>query len=417
MAGGAHVAARWRWRTACQVFIASVMTLNLSELEVRASNGARGDNMRQIDIRVLRMLLASIVCIASLQIVSEAQPANYRAIFVDRLSRLQSVIVTFHQETFLTPPPEIVKENNRVAVPGNRAGPGRVREGLFVINGRFAFLNGNARYDDTCDPITVKRFETEGEPFHRKEIFSFARDRAEEFIEHAPSRHQVGGIFDHKDLPNEYPIDLALGLRCGYEQWLTESVINSATFEVAPEGLVVMRIKDSEDDKLEYHWAVDSHNSNALVRFWASRGSTVLTDINCSSFTLHDGLALPEAVRAVYNSTRGGKLSVVRTVTVNSIKYDLGSSDNIVAKYYIEYPAGALVTDMRLKVPMRAATTRSFSDKEIYLAAAARDARSRPLPQRSGRTKWWIGVWALLLLTLCWYWLQRSRNRSQGTRG
>lgn len=173
---------------------------------------------------------------------------------------------------------------------------------------------------------------------------------------------------------------------------------------------MVMRVRSGADPQTEYVWELDPKHSNALVRFKMLQGGEVLDEITASDFEVQDGVALPRNAREVDRWLRHGKIVVVQTGTLSAIRCLLGSPDNVPALYHIEYPAGALVTDMRLKVPMRAATTRAFSDRDVYLAAVARDSRSRPIPAQTKLTRWWI-LGGIVLGCMCaWYGLRRLRR-------
>ncbi|HZL36363.1 MAG TPA: hypothetical protein VFC78_13675 [Tepidisphaeraceae bacterium] len=286
-------------------------------------------------------------------------------------------------------------------------GPLHGQKGLYVELGEFNFLQGRALYDVSYAPETVRRLQSEDETFIKRTAKAYTLERAESLVEHSRTGHVAGIITDQARLPNEWPIDIALGLRCGFDQtWLDESRLKQARFTEIPSGNVAMLLED-ESHVVEYRWELDPRLRYAIVRFQTHtiKDHSLSYDLTCGDYENHGGIFLPGAIRGTAVWIKSERETVVPTSEkMMNIEYSLNSPDNVPERYNINYPAGSLVTDVRLNVPMRAATTRPFTDRDVFVLAAAHDAKSAAIPVKSGvwgPTRWeWAGV--SLCAVLAW---------------
>ncbi|HZL36362.1 MAG TPA: hypothetical protein VFC78_13670, partial [Tepidisphaeraceae bacterium] len=309
-----------------------------------------------------------------------APGTKYYQAVVDRLARMQSIHVRFRQETIHTPPYDDATMRRMFGASLGLPATGSLHEqkGLYVELGEFSFLDGRALYDVSYAAETIERLKSENEIFIGRTVKAYTLERAESLVEHSRTGHVAGIIKDQAKLPDEWPIDVALGLRCGFDQtWLDKSRLKQAQFTKMPSGNIAMLL-ESDDHVTQYRWELDSRLEYATVKFQMYFQDHFLSiDMNCGDYKDHDGIFLPGVISAVGMWSKANHQSAVTlSEKVMNIEYSLNSPDNVPERYNINYPADSLVTDVRLNVPMRAATTRPFTDRDVFVLAAAHDAKS-----------------------------------------
>jgi hypothetical protein len=349
-----------------------------------------------------------VFCIVAL-LLSEpvlADNSQIADLYLKRLAAMGAITATFHQETSYTPSAEVLRDQPAIAAKlGIRF---HLNTGLYIENGKFEFLESRALYDVEYAPETVQRLEAEKTPFIRHRIRSYSLDRAESFTKHSATGHEIGIIAEHADLPNEYPIDIGLGLRCGNDQqWLDDKTVKSSHFTSTGGRLISMMLEGTRRPGVAYLWELDPSLGYAVVHFQSKQGKAVLYDLKCTQFEDHDGISLPGMITALYPS---GPSTVSETITVSGISYELHGLLNTPESYRVQFPSRSIVKDTRLGVAMQSPTTRAYSDRDIYLAAAARDAHGRALPSQSALTKWWVGAGVLFLAGTVVYVYRRTRR-------
>jgi hypothetical protein len=373
--------------------------------------------MKPVCIRLLFLCIVfpAAAVNAPSALAADAEPIkHHREAIVERLSKVQSIVATFRQETTytLSPDPDVV-----ALVRGQRANGQHPFEGLYIEQGQFSFLRQQAIYDVTYAPETVQRFQAENAAYLKHTVKTYARDRAESLVVHSKSGHAAGKISDSQKLPDEYPIDVALGLRCNYEQvWLDQSRLASANLNVTDNGLVWLEMPDIDAQGAIHRLQFNPNAGYALVECQYLRNDGfVLAEIECDDFSDYGGLILPMLVKARYMQQSQGRPFTVRSIKLVAMNYSINGSTNTPDRYHLSYPAGALIHESRFDVPLHTATTKSFSDREIFEAAQARDARSgRPSRTPFSRLTWLFGstaIAALIVLYLYKYhrWTGRGR--------
>ncbi|HEX2974135.1 MAG TPA: hypothetical protein VHP11_17510 [Tepidisphaeraceae bacterium] len=326
------------------------------------------------------------------------------------------MVVTFRQETVWNPPKELIRELEAGAAARGES-MGYIFQGLYVEEGQFSLLEGRALYDVAYAPETVKRFESEKAVFVRRTVKAYAYDRAESLVVHSQTKHAAGRISNTERLPSDYPIDIALGLRCfGEQAWFDPSRLTAAECTITDGGRVLMRISDGFRPGVSHQWEVDPKAQDAIVGYQRIEANgSVLFDMKCSEFRSYGDRALPQVIEARFMAPAGKDATVVRrTAKVTVTEYSLESADNTPERYHISYPSGSRIEESRLNVPLQAATTRSFSDKEIFGLAKARDASIAPHPDPSNTLSRLIWIVAsisfVVLLLLCAHRYRRSNN-------
>jgi hypothetical protein len=340
---------------------------------------------------------------------------------VDRLSRLHTVTATFKQETTYTPPPAFAEEL-KSAPPAN-GGPVLKREylynGLYIQRGTFSFLDGRAIYDVEYDPATVQRFESENMPFLRHSVQSFDLDRAESLVVHSKTGHAAGKISNSERLPDDFPIDIALGLRCAMEQvWLDPGRFADVQPVSLENGRMLFDIPDRSTSGIRHQWETDQGAQNAIVAYRrVDKSGFTSVDVTCSNFERYGEFMLPRLIesRWLWPSEKGS--FVIRKIKVLVSQFVVDSPNNQPSQYHIAYPTNTVIEESRMNVPLYATTTRTFSDREIYEIARAKDvrlsARQRSLEGVSVLT-WNIVAGVALSTMALLFWLFRG-VRKRGT--
>jgi len=263
-------------------------------------------------------------------------------------------VVTFHQDTLVTPPPSFYKKMAALEKEeAKEGGTGRliIHEGLYSEDCAFRFLNGRVEYTSTYTEGTVKRLLSESTPFIRTRDFVYSPEGTEVIIQQGTGKGEfIGTIVEHRKLPNVFPIDIALGLRFGPDmRWINDDDINHAVIEITPGKSLRTRSEIPHSGKVVYEWELDSLQHEGLTHFVAKLGDLAYLEIVASQFETIRGVALPHHVLVTRRApgSAGAPAVVVQTVTLHNLKYEVGGNSNSVGSYQLRYPADTPILDMR----------------------------------------------------------------------
>lgn len=149
-------------------------------------------------------------------------------------------------------------------------------------NCRFSFLNGGARFESYATSKTIDYWKSRGLPLIREQIQTrSATARCEELSEQleAPGPPSyVGSIAGESQFPEDWTVDLALGLRIYREQrWLDRQDIEGAVrVKCEDSNIVVLQIPGKDavgfvhelrfDKRLMYAWFATGAPSKQMDR-------------------------------------------------------------------------------------------------------------------------------------------------------
>jgi hypothetical protein len=250
---------------------------------------------------------------------------------------------------------------------------------------RFSFLNGNAKWDRSTDPATLKYWSAKGLPAIASQTESISSTgRVEQLTnqQFITGRRMLFGGFDQL---NEFSpletIDVALGLRLfGSRQWTKKDDL--AEMDQAPSSdnsIVELECTDVGGHKHQLRF--DKRLLFALVYYRCSDDHGNSVEIVNSDFHQAGSVFVPgKIVRTSNLLDSGGRVWHPLVFTIQVKHATVNGLDNTLDQYAIAWPAGLHLFDARTNDQVDVgATTRPFTDDDIRTQLSERRVREAGL--------------------------------------
>ncbi len=240
-----------------------------------------------------------------------------------------------------------------------------------ISEGAFSFLSESARSEIVMTPETQKKCMDLGIPANARLIEArSSTGRFEQLTEDlgvTGKITRVGGISETIDFPEEWTLDLALGLRLFREQaWLTKAAIGDAKEGPSPDrNLLILQVQGNNGLVHELHF--DKRLLYALAYYRGTFADGTFEEIINSDFQRQGETYLPQKIvrRSQYTDSSGKpRHPITRTLTI--AKYVLNDPQNVPSRFLIDWPGGLKLFDTRMNEIIEVgSTTRPLSDDVI----------------------------------------------------
>jgi hypothetical protein len=254
---------------------------------------------------------------------------------------------------------------------------------------KFAFLNGNARYDRETDPETVKYWVTRGLPAIASQIQSItAGGRIEELTTQQlinGKRPSFGGFRQLSQFSPDDTIDVALGLRLlGARQWLSKDDLNAMREIPQPDqGIIDLQATDGTGHTHELRF--DRSLLFALIYYRCSNSHGASVEIANSDFHRYDNVFIPGTIVRTSNlPDSSGQIHHPLVYTIIVKNASINDAQNTESRYVITWPANLRLFDARTNDPVEVGpVARSLSDDDIHQQLAEKRVRDLMLWNRA----------------------------------
>lgn len=284
------------------------------------------------------------------------QGGEFRNMLTARLARLQDISIRYHQaeETLISlEVPDVSKAGDLSIPPGVQI---NVDDAPREKECTFSFLDGRVRRDvriaeDFLDDVTANRIHE-----HAVRFAVYVSERTEVLIQPAPGRNYFGNILDPQPVSSNIHVDFAIGIRVANVDpgWLDAKTIERMDIRAADDR----RVEASLTDHLGtiHRWLFDADKGYGLVRYSleGKDAGFVGMVIENGEFRNVDGLLLPFQIERAQYRKVDGEVKKWHSATIAVESYSLGSPENSLRRYSIQWPAGIPVYDARTGMAYRA---------------------------------------------------------------
>jgi hypothetical protein len=238
-------------------------------------------------------------------------------------------------------------------------------------SGTWSFLNGSARLSFAPDDRTIKYYAKRGLDYDKQETTIMSGGVKSESLYGASNGHGgerfSGGIENIDRFPEEWTLDLALGLRLyRSKSWLvTDDIVGANELPSSDPNALVLQIQGDGGVIHELHF--DRRFFYALVYYKCLFPEGSYEDVVNSNFHRFGNVFVPlNIVRSGHYVDTSGKWRspIVRTLRVT--KFLINDPSNVESEYEMIWPANLRIYDARIRQPLSVGpTSRSLSEDDI----------------------------------------------------
>jgi hypothetical protein len=340
--------------------------------------------MRSRRIHLLLYLFSPLVTLVGIQCAWADEVGN--AAIAVRLDLLKNFSADYTLWTYHDPDPKFASEfvNPMVANGGTYLAGKRTE----LSKETFSYLEGRAKWDKWLDDVTIQEMLQHGLPVVWHQVEAYSPGREDQLIEQKllnRSNYVNGGISNFDSLPDDWTIDLALGIRLpGETSFLLRNQLDSAK-EVASADPKLFVLQIDGEKGLTHVLSFDKQKLYALtsVRTTYSDGSFI--EVENTNLRQLGNVYLPyKIVRTTEYTDSSGKRRhpFIRTVSVD--RYSLPDPTNTVEKFLVSWPANMVIRDNRVNERITVGPlSRVLTDDDIATAIHQEKDQQERLEQRA----------------------------------
>jgi hypothetical protein len=319
-----------------------------------------------------RLALACVLCLVCIPAtLAIADDGLEIAAIKARFDAIQNISARFKSINEYTPP----KDKNH-AEEATDASPeishGTLIRGRREYQSEWSYLSGRVAGSSTTSPQTLRAVSTPGVLAVVRDRISLQPGRAERAVWYEGKQLPYGGIKASDLVPEEWTLDLGLGLRMyRAQEYLTRQDLEKGELTIMPDK-VVLTLRGVYNSKNAFEF--DPKIGFALRRYsvTASDGFIFLT-VECDEFKQYANLYLPMRVvrKDIYEDESKVK-KVASTYSVHIEEYAVDDPANTPESYLMLWPKGSRISDMRVHFELPVAREdRTWDDAAIADALKA----------------------------------------------
>jgi hypothetical protein len=270
-----------------------------------------------------------------------------------RLFAMQDIEVTYRSTIKYNIDPELMKHDE--GSQPNRFSPTRITSG----RERFTFAGGAGRLERWTSPETTTYWKNMRLPYFSHQIQVLGADgRLDELSNEVRSDGKgtvFGGISQPKNYPEDWTVDIALGLRLYRgSSWLSADELQHAVSDTHSDGLVELTI--NTEAGVEHRFRFDANRQYALIYYRCTFSGKSFEEFEASDFKQFGVLSLPQHIlrRTEYPDSHGNP------------RHPNGANKSA-SGIQIQWPAGLKIFDSRANAVVDVGpSTRQLSDDDIH---------------------------------------------------